>query len=187
MRAATDTAKGVPDRSPKRWMALGLVVTLVLAGVLVGASVGGTAGRTAAAAATIRPNALSAGDTYSMTTSKLGSIEINSFSFGVRSSVTANGQLTGKRQHSPITIVREVDATSPKLFLAGSDGNGLGTVKITVQPPDEEVGDSVVITLSKAFVAADSWSGPSGDDTPTESLTLAYSAIAITYTVPATG
>jgi type VI secretion system secreted protein Hcp len=170
-------------------MALGLVVTLVLAGVLVGASlVGGTAGRTVAAAATLRPNALSAGDTYTVTIPKFGTIEINSFSFGVSSSVTASGGLTGKRQHSPVTIVREVDATSPKLFLAAADGSALGTVKITVQPPDEEFGDTAVISLSHAIVAADSWSGPSGDDSPTESLSFAYSAIAFKYTSPiATG
>jgi type VI secretion system Hcp family effector len=163
-------------------MAIGLVVTLVSAGVLIGTSlVGGTAGRTEAAAATIRPHALQAGDAYTMTVPKIGTIEVNSFSFGVSTSVSAAGGLTGRRQHQPITIVREVDSASPNFFLAASDAKVLGTVTLSVKPPAGEFGDSVLITLSHAIVAADSWSGL-GDETPSESLTFAYSAIAIKYT-----
>ncbi len=186
MHEATDTAESVPARSAKRWMALG-IGALILAGVLGTSLVGVTAGRTDAAAATIRPNALSAGDIYTMTLPKVGSIEVSSFSFGVSTKLSDAGGLVGRRQHQPITIVREVDSASPNLFSAASGASVLGTVTLTVAPPGGEFGDSVVITLSHAIVAADSWSGP-GDEAPSESLTLAYSAIAIKYTkVVATG
>ena len=182
MHTATATAESRPRRSPKRWMALGLVVALVSAGVLVGTSlVGGTAGHSEAGAATIRPNALSGGDTYTLTLPKIGSVEVNSFSFGVGTNVSSTGGLVGRRQHQPITIVREVDAASPKFFGDAADAGVLGTVTLSVRPPAGEFGDSVVITLSHAIVAADSWSGP-GDEAPSESLTLAFSAIAIKYT-----
>jgi type VI secretion system secreted protein Hcp len=163
-------------------MAVGLVVALVSAGVLIGTSlVGGTAGRTDAAAATIRPNSLSAGDIYTMSIPKIGSIEVNSFSFGVSTSVSAAGGLVGKRQHQPITITREVDSASPKLFAAASGASVLGTVTLSVGPPPGGFGDSVVITLSHAITAGDSWSS-TGDDVPSESLTLVYSAIKFMYT-----
>jgi type VI secretion system Hcp family effector len=181
MQTPTVAAEGMSARPLKRSMALGFIVALVAAAVLVGTSlVGGTAGRTDAAAATIRPNTLSAGDTYTLTISKIGTVEVNSFSFGVSGTVSAKG-LVGRRQHSPFTFVRSVDASSPKFFLAASAGTPLGSVKLEVAPPEGEFGDSVTITLSNAVVAADSWSGP-GDEAPSESLTLAYSAITIKYT-----
>jgi len=48
-----------------------------------------------------------------------GGVVIQSFSFGVESPVDAgSGQLTGRRQHKPVVIVREVDEASPLLFQA---------------------------------------------------------------------
>ena len=117
-----------------------------------------------------------------MTIPKIGTgIQVSSFSFGVSTSVSGQGQLVGRRQHTPLTIVREVDKASPLLWQAAVGASPLGTVKLSIQPPGGEVGDSVVITLSKAIEAGDSWSGPASEQ-PTESISFVYSAISIKYT-----
>jgi len=118
--------------------------------VLVGTSiVGGTAGRTDAAAATlVSAYALSAGDTYSMTIPKIGTIEISSFSFGVSESAT--GKEPAHWQEAALAAQhRAVDRRDQSEALrAASGGTELGTVEVSVSPPGGEAGDSVVITLT---------------------------------------
>jgi len=56
-----------------------------------------------------------------------GSAPVLAFDFGVESPRdAATGQASGKRQHSPITIVREVDSASPLLYA----GLAAGTVSV---------------------------------------------------------
>lgn len=179
---------------PRRIAAIGLAAALVVGSIALGTGIfGGSRGRSVASAATLAPHALGSGDVISMSSTKLkgsggtggtGSIELQSFSFGVSSSITAKGSgvTAGKRQHTPITITREVDQASPKFFELASAGGGLGTVTIYVQPAPGTGGDSATIVLTNAFVASDSWAGP-GDEMPSESITLSYQKIEIQYQV----
>lgn len=57
---------------------------------------------------------------------RLGSIELKSFSHGVTIPVDPSwGKLTGTRVHSPITIVKEFDQTTPILYRAICEGRTL--------------------------------------------------------------
>jgi len=54
---------------------------------------------------------------------RLGSIELKSFSHGVTIPVDPSwGKLTGTRVHSPITIIKEFDQTTPLLYRAVCEG-----------------------------------------------------------------
>jgi type VI secretion system secreted protein Hcp len=44
---------------------------------------------------------------------------------------TATGHVTGKRQHKPITIIKELDASSPQFFKAAVNNETLRTVTCT--------------------------------------------------------
>lgn len=180
---------------PRRVAAIALAAALIVGSAALGAGIfGGSRGRSVASAATLIPHALGAGDVISMSSTKIkgsggtggtGNIELQSFSFGVSSTTTStkSGLAAGKRQHSPISITREIDAASPRFFVAASAGASLGTVTIYVQPSSGVGGDSATIVLSNATVASDSWSGGVGDEVPSESITLTYQKIAIEYQV----
>jgi type VI secretion system secreted protein Hcp len=59
-----------------------------------------------------------------------------SFEFGLQSPRDASSGLpTGKRTHSPITIVREVDSASPLLWQALCTNEALESVKFTLNKP----------------------------------------------------
>lgn len=65
--------------------------------------------------------------------SRLGSIELKSFSHGVTIPVDPNtGKLTGTRVHRPIVIVKEFDRTTPILYRAICEGRTLksGTIRM---------------------------------------------------------
>lgn len=45
---------------------------------------------------------------------------------------TASGQITGKQQHSPLTIVKELDKSSPQFFTAAATNEVLKSVTCTL-------------------------------------------------------
>jgi type VI secretion system secreted protein Hcp len=77
--------------------------------------------------------------------------------FQVKSQLDAgSGSLTGKRQHSPITIVREVDSASPLLWQGLCTNETLRAVDISlVKRPSSGSGEVVVerITLTNAVIS----------------------------------
>lgn len=61
-----------------------------------------------------------------------GWIEISSVSQAVAPRDAASGLPTGKRQHKPVTITKQVDKSSPLLAKALADGTDLSNVTISV-------------------------------------------------------
>lgn len=60
-----------------------------------------------------------------------GSIEIIGLSHGLNLSVdSANGKITGTRQHSSMRIEKEVDSSTPYLYKAASTGQALKSAEI---------------------------------------------------------
>ena len=67
---------------------------------------------------------------------KTDSFEMLGFSFGAQTPTGSNsGGASGKRQHSPITIVKEVDSASPLLLQALVTNEALKTVGLTFTRP----------------------------------------------------
>jgi len=81
----------------------------------------------------------------------------------------ASGLPTGKRQHKPITITKEIDASSPLFLNALVDNENLKTVVITLTTADKTV---ETITLTNASVAQYDQHGG------TETLQFTYQKIA---------
>jgi type VI secretion system secreted protein Hcp len=84
-------------------------------------------------------------------TRRHGGIEVSSFSFGVTTPVDAGtGQLTGRRQHKPVIIVRETDSASPLLYQALLSNETLKSVSLSFARPNgsgkEEVYQTIELT-----------------------------------------
>ncbi len=72
-----------------------------------------------------------------------GSVEIVEFEHQVRIPTDANtGKLTGNRVHEPMTIVKQVDSSSPYLYKAVTNGQTLKSVELKwfqIDPSGKEV------------------------------------------------
>lgn len=118
---------------------------------------------------------------------RLGSIELKSFSHGVNIPVDpSGGKLTGTRIHSPITIVKEFDKTTPILYRSVCEGRVLKKATIKMYRIIESgieseyfniILDNVKITTVSPYLA------PGGvSSTHLETLKLRYEAITWKYT-----
>jgi type VI secretion system secreted protein Hcp len=83
-------------------------------------------------------------------------IEITAFSAGVQSPRDASsGQVSGKRQHKPISITKEVDEASPQIFRAATTNEVLKDVVIQSVRPGPKGQEQVyqTITLTNAVIS----------------------------------
>jgi type VI secretion system secreted protein Hcp len=100
-----------------------------------------------------------------------GAIQLTSV---VREAPVTTGMASGKRQHSPITITKEVDSASPKLFQASASNEVLSQVVIAFQ--GSGAGDAAQkIVLTNATILSIRKAGK------TEQITLDYQVIEVTY------
>ena len=101
-------------------------------------------------------------------------ISLTSVSHDVR---MASGMTTGRRQHGEITIRREVDAASPKLFQALSTNEVLSDVTIVFHTSGARAGKAAqTINLKDARIVADRKAGGS------ELITIEYDTVMVTWT-----
>jgi type VI secretion system secreted protein Hcp len=114
-------------------------------------------------------------------------IEIYSFSWGASNPVTVGstaGMGAGKVSVSSFNIMKRTDKASPTLFQYCCTGKHFQKATVSM---NKAGGDKAVSYLkyefSEVFVESIQWSGSSGgDDTPTESVSLAFGGVKITYT-----
>ncbi len=114
-------------------------------------------------------------------------IEILSFSWGASNPTTigsGGGGGAGKVSLSSFNIMKASDAASPGLFQACCTGKHYPKAKVVFHKAGgEEAVDYLVYEFEKVFIESIQWSGSSGgDDRPTESLSLAFGKVSITYT-----
>jgi|HubBroStandDraft_6_1064221.scaffolds.fasta_scaffold1670595_1 type VI secretion system secreted protein Hcp len=83
------------------------------------------------------------------------------------------GMASGKRQHGAITIRKEVDAASPKLFQAMNSHEGLSDVTIVFRGGAAKAVET--LDLKDAMITAVRTSGR------TETITIEYGTIQVTY------
>lgn len=96
----------------------------------------------------------------------------------------ASGQASGKRQHEPVKIVKQVDAASPQLLKAATSGEHLKEVVFQLfrnNGGKEELYET--IRLTDAVIAGVQNRGGSAAHSggPTEQITIQYAKIDFTY------
>ena len=118
---------------------------------------------------------------------RLGSIELKSFSHGVTIPVDPiRGKLTGTRVHSPITIVKEFDQTTPLLYRALCEGRTMKKAVIKmyhIQESGIEAEYFNIIMENVKFTTISPYLAPNVmSSTHLETLELRYEAITWMYT-----
>ena len=94
----------------------------------------------------------------------------------VRNTPMATGVPTGRRMHSTITIVKEIDAASPKFAAALVNNETLKTVTITFQGGSGGEKTAQKIVLTNATILSVRKAGGN------EQITLDYQTIEVTWT-----
>ncbi|HLT90212.1 MAG TPA: type VI secretion system tube protein Hcp [Woeseiaceae bacterium] len=117
-------------------------------------------------------------------------IEIYSFSWGVSNPATigpgSEGAGGGRATLSSFNCMKATDKASPMLFQFCAQGKHFPKVKLSL---NKAGGDSVTYLtyeFENCFIESVQWSGSSGgDDRPTESLSIAFGKVTITYNAQA--
>lgn len=117
-----------------------------------------------------------------------GEIEIYSFSWGASNPTTVGsgtgGLSAGKVSVSSFNIMKKTDKTSPVLFNACCNGKHFDDAIVTMNKASGDAGQVPFLkyTFTDVMIESIQWSGSTGgDDTPTESLSLAFAKVEIEY------
>jgi len=116
-------------------------------------------------------------------------IEIYSFSFGASNPTTvgsgSGGLSAGKVSLSSFNIMKKTELSSTKLFAACCSGQHFSSALVTLRKAGgTSAGQQVFLTYAFEDVLIESiqWSGSSGgDDTPTESVSVAFGSVVVSY------
>ncbi|ELW1647119.1 type VI secretion system tube protein Hcp [Enterobacter oligotrophicus] len=122
-----------------------------------------------------------------MMPTRLGSIELKSFSHGVTIPVDSSwGKLTGTRVHRPVTIVKEFDQTTPFLYRAVCEGRVMkkGSIKMyRILESGIEAEYFNIVMENVKFTTVAPFLTPNGmSSTHLETIELRYEAISWKYT-----
>ncbi|WP_152084009.1 Hcp family type VI secretion system effector [Enterobacter oligotrophicus] len=122
-----------------------------------------------------------------MMPTRLGSIELKSFSHGVTIPVDSSwGKLTGTRVHRPVTIVKEFDQTTPFLYRAVCEGRVMkkGIIKMyRILESGIEAEYFNIVMENVKFTTVAPFLTPNGmSSTHLETIELRYEAISWKYT-----
>jgi type VI secretion system secreted protein Hcp len=116
-------------------------------------------------------------------------IEIYSFSWGASNPTTVSsgqaGLSAGKVSISNFNVMKKTDTSSCPMFAACCAGQHYGGALVTLLKATGVSGQQqafLTYTFTDVMVESIQWSGSSGgDDTPTESVSFAFAAVAISY------
>jgi type VI secretion system secreted protein Hcp len=119
----------------------------------------------------------------------VGWIEVFSFSWGASNpttvGATSGGLSAGKVSISSFNVMKKTEASSCTLFAACCAGQHFPTATVEMSKATGTSGQQQVYlkyTFTDVMVESVQWSGSTGgDDTPTESLSLAFAKVAIDY------
>ena len=117
-------------------------------------------------------------------------MEIYSFSLGVSNPATigpgSSGAGGGRASVSSFNCMKATDKASPQLFQHCAAGTHFDKVTVTLNKAGGESVTYLTYELENCFIDSVQWSGSSGgDDRPTESLSIAFGKITITYNTQA--
>jgi type VI secretion system secreted protein Hcp len=127
------------------------------------------------------------GETTDATYKAKGAFEIYSFSLGASNPVTVGsgteGSGGGKVSISSFSAMKKTDAASAALFRACCDGSHFSKAHVVLRKSGGNKVEYLKCDFEEVFVESVQWSGSTGgDDTPTESLSIAFGKVNITYT-----
>ncbi|HVA51444.1 MAG TPA: type VI secretion system tube protein Hcp [Pirellulales bacterium] len=113
-------------------------------------------------------------------------MEIFSFSWGASNPVTVGsstgGMSGGKVSVSSFNIMKKTDKASPELFMACCTGKHYGKATVSLRKAGGKQEVYLTYTFTEVMVESVQWSGSSGgDDVPTESVSLAFGKVEISY------
>lgn len=115
-----------------------------------------------------------------------GWCDIESWSWGVsQPSDRASGRATGKRQHKPFTIIKEIDKSTPLLMTNCVTNKKIGTIQFEVMKPGATGEETTYfkIKLEDCIVTSINHVDDDSDDDrrPLETITINYSKMTWTY------
>lgn len=118
-----------------------------------------------------------------------GAFEIYSFSWGASNPVTigstAGGLAGGKVSISSFNVMKKTEAASALLFNACCTGQHYAAITVTMRKATGSDGGQqpfLRYTFTNCMVESIQWSGSSGgDDSPTESISIAFGQVKIEY------
>jgi len=113
-------------------------------------------------------------------------IDVMSFSWGVTQTGTlahGSGGGEGKAQFNDFNFTHNVDKASPALFLSCASGTHIKDATITVRRAGEgkENQDYLILKMTDVLISSSQTGGSSGQDRPTESVSMAFAKIEFTY------
>ena len=110
-------------------------------------------------------------------------IDVLSWSWGASQSgsMAAGGAGAGKVSMQDFTFTKSLDKSSPKLFEALATGQHLKEAKLVLRSAGGSQVEYLVITLSDVLISSYSTGGSSGEDRPTESISLNFAQIKMSY------
>jgi type VI secretion system secreted protein Hcp len=107
-------------------------------------------------------------------------IDVLSWSWGAsQSGSMAMGGGAGKVSMQDFTFTKSLDKSSPKLFEALATGKHLKEAKLVLRGSSSM--EYLVITFSDVLISSYSTGGSSGEDRPTESISLNFAQIKMSY------
>jgi type VI secretion system secreted protein Hcp len=113
-----------------------------------------------------------------------GAITILSFSWGASNPVSMVGQGfgAGKVSLSSFNLMKKTDSSSTSLFTNCCKGTHIPKASVHLRKAGGEQVEFLTYNFESVMVESIQWSGShGGDDTPTESLSLAFSKVEIKY------
>lgn len=114
-----------------------------------------------------------------------GAIEIQSFSWGVSQSGSyhrfSGSAASGKVTMSDITIMKSVDKSSPKLFMASAQGEQIKQATLTARKSSSDSSDFYTIKLQDVMVSSFYTSTNNNSGAPVETVKLSFSKIEFEY------
>lgn len=112
-------------------------------------------------------------------------IEIFSYSWGLTQSgglASGGGGGAGKVQFQDFHFTKNVDKTSPSLFLKCATGTHIKEAMLSVRKAGEGQKDFLIIKLNDVLVSSYQSGGSSGGDLPTDQVSINYAKIEYSVT-----
>lgn len=115
-----------------------------------------------------------------------GQIEVLSFNNGVSQQASgtfssSGGRTAERADWTPFTIVKAVDKASPLLMQFCAAGTHVDTVEFTVCRAGTEKVKYLTYTMKNCIIASVNNGGSSGEDFPSETVTIMYGKINVAY------